>query len=194
MKRLFQKNKTSSGSDASPAAPEIVPAQSPAPPRPAAGQRSERARPRVENVAAVIGYSCANAVLDYAYILALADFISTSSTASKDAARALRKELKYGAPETQERAVRLLGILMRNSDTRFKRKSLPPAVPHRQRLTCRLVTEEIASKRFLSELADLASNKKTQPAVLAMIQRVLSPLAYDYQVRNVAPLALLRSC
>lgn len=64
-----------------------------------------------------------NEVFDYPYILSLADFISRSSTASKDAARALRKELKYGAPDTQERAIRLIGILLRNSDTRFKRKS-----------------------------------------------------------------------
>lgn len=71
------------------------------------------------------GYSCASEVLDYEYILSLADFVSRSSTAAKDAARALRKELKYGASDTQERAPRLMGILLQNSDTRFKRKSFP---------------------------------------------------------------------
>ena len=74
------------------------------------------------------GYSCASTTFDYPYLLALGDYISLSSAASKDAARALRKELKYGAPAAQERAIRLMGILARNADIRFKRASaaLPP--------------------------------------------------------------------
>ena len=61
----------------------------------------------------------------YPLILSLCDYISLSAAAASDAARALRKEIKYAVPDAQERAVRLLGIMMRNSDLRFKRASVP---------------------------------------------------------------------
>lgn len=60
----------------------------------------------------------------------------------------------------QERAIRLMGILMRNTDHRFR--------------------EQVASKKFLTELTELVSNKRTDPKVKEMVYRVLSPLAHDY--------------
>jgi hypothetical protein len=42
---------------------------------------------------------------------------------SKDAARALRKEIKYGSEEARLRAVKLLVIIWWNSGERFKRES-----------------------------------------------------------------------
>lgn len=65
-------------------------------------------------------WCCASPTFDYPYILALADYLSTSGAAAKEAARALRKEFKHAVPEAQERAVRLTGILMRNTDLRFR--------------------------------------------------------------------------
>ncbi|KAL8277104.1 hypothetical protein RQP46_010532 [Phenoliferia psychrophenolica] len=117
--------------------------------------------PRVDNVVGVIGWSCANPTLDYPLILALCDHISLSSAAAQEAARALRKEIKYAVPDAQERAVRLLGIVMRNSDHRFK--------------------QQVANKKFIAALQELATSKKTEPRVVDMLLRVLSPLAYDYQ-------------
>lgn len=52
--------------------------------------------------------------------------------------------------------------------------------------------EQIASKKFLGDLSDLATNKKTESAVVAMILRVLSPLAFEYQV-SLAPLNFYHS-
>ncbi|KAK4048427.1 hypothetical protein OIV83_004773 [Microbotryomycetes sp. JL201] len=89
------------------------------------------------------------------------DHLSSSSAASKEAAKALRKEFKHATPEAQERAVRLTGILMRNTDVRFR--------------------EQVASKKFLADLSDMSANKKTDPRVKDMIVRVLSPLAFEYQ-------------
>ncbi|GAA6007456.1 hypothetical protein JCM11491_004169 [Sporobolomyces phaffii] len=117
--------------------------------------------PRVHNVGQAIGWSVAMPAFDFPYLLALGDHLSSSSQASKDAAKALRTEFKHGAPMAQERAVRLTGILMRNTDHRFR--------------------EQVASKKFLSDLADLATSKKTEPRVRDMVLRVLSPLAYEYQ-------------
>ncbi|KAK4700777.1 hypothetical protein P7C70_g5463, partial [Phenoliferia sp. Uapishka_3] len=126
------------------------------------GQQQQSLRPpRVDNVTGVIGWSCAAEHLDYPLILSLCDHISLSAAASKEAAKALRKEIKYAVPDAQERAVRLLGIMMRNSDLRFK--------------------QQIASKKFLDELKELTTNKKTEPRVVNMVFRVLCPLAYEYQ-------------
>ncbi|KAM0786118.1 hypothetical protein ACM66B_006928 [Microbotryomycetes sp. NB124-2] len=117
--------------------------------------------PPPQQVSNAIGWSCASSTFDFPYILSLADHLSSSSAASKEAAKALRKEFKHATPEAQERAVRLTGILMRNTDLRFR--------------------EQVASKKFLAELSDLHSNKKTDPRVKDMIVRVLSPLAFEYQ-------------
>lgn len=120
---------------------------------------------------------------DFPYLLALSDYLSSSSQASKDASKALRTEFKvielsrsvtrtrrltrsgkqHGAPVAQERAVRLTGILVKNTDHRFR--------------------EQVASKKFLTELSDMVASKKVEPAVKEMVYRVFSPLAYDYQVR-----------
>lgn len=68
------------------------------------------------------GYSCASSTFDYSYLFCLCDHISLSLTASKEAAKALKRELKYSdSAIVQERAVRLMGIMCRNSDSRFKR-------------------------------------------------------------------------
>lgn len=45
----------------------------------------------------------------------------------------------------------------------------------------RTLAEQVASKKFLGELQDLCTSRKTDPRVADMILRVLSPLAYDYQ-------------
>ncbi|SCZ94620.1 BZ3500_MvSof-1268-A1-R1_Chr12-3g04002 [Microbotryum saponariae] len=116
--------------------------------------------PRVRDVINAIGWSCAAPQFDFTYVLALADHIGFSTAASKDAAKALRKEFKHAVPSAQERAVRLTGILARNADLRFRK--------------------EVASKKFLAELENLATSRSTEPPVKQMVLRVLSPLAYEY--------------
>ncbi|BGP35167.1 hypothetical protein JCM10296v2_006997 [Rhodotorula toruloides] len=98
---------------------------------------------------------------DWSYILSLAEYLSSSSSASKDAAKALVKEFKHATPDAQERAVRLTGILYRNTNERFQ--------------------EQVASKKFLSSLTALLSSPATAPSTKRMIYLTLSPLAYDAQ-------------
>ncbi|KAK4052305.1 hypothetical protein OIO90_004386 [Microbotryomycetes sp. JL221] len=117
--------------------------------------------PPPTQVSNAIGWSCASSTFDFPFVLALADHLSSSSAASKEAAKALRKEFKHATPEAQERAVRLTGILMRNTDVRFR--------------------EQVASKKFLADWSDMFNSKKTDARVKDMILRVLSPLAYEYQ-------------
>ncbi|BGP03274.1 hypothetical protein NBRC10513v2_007002 [Rhodotorula toruloides] len=98
---------------------------------------------------------------DWSYILSLAEYLSSSSSASKDAAKALVKEFKHATPNAQERAVRLTGILFRNTNERFQ--------------------EQVASKKFLTSLSALLSSPSTPAYTKRMIYLTLSPLAYDAQ-------------
>lgn len=170
--------------------------------------------PRVQDVANAIGWSC-GVGFDFAYILNLADYLIASKDASKDAAKALTKEFKvsptpppqdtpapdplpgpqHAAPPAQERAVRLTGILFRNTNSRFQRAS---PVLERARVICALMhpcrtdlllrgplprppppSEQVAQKKFLSALTALASSSTSTPSVRLMVFRVLSPLAYE---------------
>ncbi|GAA5903112.1 uncharacterized protein JCM6883_002701 [Sporobolomyces salmoneus] len=161
MKRLFNKKQHTPPQPSTPEEP--VPSRPPPPSTssPSSGSPSLPPPPRVQNVGNAIGWSVAMPQFDFPYLLALGDHLSSSSQASKDASKALRTEFKHGAPLAQERAVRLTGILMRNTDHRFR--------------------EQVASKKFLSELNDLVGSKKTEPNVKEMVYRVFSPLAYEYQ-------------
>lgn len=93
---------------------------------------------------------------------------------------------QHAVPEAQERAVRLTGILMRNTDLRFRGELGSPCPSWRceASLTFHACAEQVASKKFLSDLQDLATGKKVDPRVQDMVLRVLSPLAFDYQVRS----------
>ncbi|GAA5862036.1 hypothetical protein JCM3774_006148 [Rhodotorula dairenensis] len=115
--------------------------------------------PRVQDVGNAIGWSVAMTAFDYGYLLELADYLASSGSASKDAAKALTKEFKHATPPAQERAVRLTGILFRNTDTRFR--------------------QQVAQKKFLAAMTALVSSPTSPPPVKLMVFRVLSPLAYE---------------
>ncbi|KAM0747771.1 hypothetical protein T439DRAFT_328432 [Meredithblackwellia eburnea MCA 4105] len=129
--------------------------------------------PPIHHITQIIGWSVAHNPLDFPILLQLADYISTSTDRSKEAARAIRKELKYGQnDDAKQRAIRLLGVLMSASDLRFR--------------------QQIVSKKFLAELSDLGTSKKTAPAVHDMLLKVLSPLAWEYQRdQDLLPLTTL---
>jgi len=113
-----------------------------------------------------------NSNVDWSYVLALADAISSSEAAAKEAARAVRKELKYGEPEAQRRATRVLAILMINASDRFRM--------------------QIATKRFLEVVDQTATSSKTDPSVSAKIFDVLAVLAFLYQ--DDADLGIITKC
>lgn len=185
MKRLFHrkdKNKSSSelGSSAGATPPPTAQYPSPGvtPPPPAAtpanaqqpppgmvavqGQQGATyvpRPPRVQDVGNAIGWSVAMTAFDFGYLLELADYLASSTSASKEAAKALTKEFKHATPPAQERAVRLTGILFRNTDTRFR--------------------QQVAQKKFLAALTGLVSSPTSTPSVKLMVFRVLSPLAYE---------------
>ncbi|GAA5990346.1 hypothetical protein JCM10908_007327 [Rhodotorula pacifica] len=176
MKRLFQrKDKHKHDHDPSPtqtsggplAPPVPIAAATPNPHAPPPGMVPVQGLqgafvprpPRVQDVGNAIGWSVAMNTFDYAYLLELADYLASSANASKEAAKALTKEFKHASPPAQERAVRLTGILFRNTDTRFR--------------------QQVAQKKFLAALTGLVSSPTSPPPVKLMVFRVLSPLAYE---------------
>lgn len=256
MKRLFHrkdKNKSSSEQGSSAGAtpptaqypspgvtppPAAVPLNAQPPPGMVTVQGQQGATyvprpPRVQDVGNAIGWSVAMTAFDFGYLLELADYLASSASASKEAAKALTKEFKvssgrnvgltrdrsgghyrrrsrddclhfhhpeadmapflqHAMPPAQERAVRLTGILFRNTDTRFRRtsQSLLPlsavngttspddvAVQIVERYLHR--TEQVAQKKFLAALTGLVSSPTSTPSVKLMVFRVLSPLAYE---------------
>ncbi|KPV72045.1 uncharacterized protein RHOBADRAFT_56178 [Rhodotorula graminis WP1] len=121
--------------------------------------------PRVQDVGNAVGWSVAMPAFDWAYLLALSDHLSTSSSASKDATKALIAEFKHATPHAQQRAVHLTSLLWtQDSNDRFK--------------------EQVASKKFLASLTDLVGDQSTPPQVKSMVYRVLSPLAFDAQSKS----------
>ena len=91
----------------------------------------------------------------------MADTLSHSEESGKEAARAIRKEFKYGTPDAQKRAIRVWAILCLNATDRFRLQT--------------------AQKRFLEVVEDLATSKKTKPPVKSSMLNALSALAYQYK-------------
>ncbi|EST05990.2 hypothetical protein PSEUBRA_005045 [Kalmanozyma brasiliensis GHG001] len=125
-------------------------------------------------VASRIGWITANAheEQDWMHVLPIIDLVSQSEAASKEAARALRKEFKYGTVDTQRRAVRLWALLTLNASDRFRL--------------------QVASRRFLESIEDTIASSKTPLSVKETMLRVLGVLAFEF--RNDADLAAVTKC
>ncbi|KDN47946.1 hypothetical protein K437DRAFT_89843 [Tilletiaria anomala UBC 951] len=116
----------------------------------------------IVEVTAKIGWLCANEgkPFEWAYMLSLARALSRSESASKEAARALRKEFKYAMPDAQKRAARVWAILALNASDYFRL--------------------QIATKRFLEVVDDIIKSSKTPPPVKGGVLNALSVLAYEF--------------
>lgn len=127
-----------------------------------------------EAVASRIGWLSANACddQDWMQMLPLIDMISHSEAASKEAARTLRKEFRYGTVDTQRRAVRVWALLALNASDHFRL--------------------QIASKRFLEAIEDTIASSKTPLSVKETMLRVLGVLAFEF--KNDAELASVTKC
>lgn len=115
------------------------------------------------HVSSRIGFLCAHATTETEWmeIFPLLDLVSSSDAAAKEAARAIRKEFKYGSVDTQKRAVRVWALLSLNASERFRR--------------------EVAGKRFLDSVEESVSSSKTPLSVKETMLRVLGVLAWEFK-------------
>lgn len=115
-----------------------------------------------ESVVQTIGYLCASGNDDWDRVLLLCDEVSSSEDMAKEAAKALRKEIELGQPESQRRAARLCVIMMRNATDRFRL--------------------QIANKKYLDVLEKTIKSSKTTAETKTMLLKALSVLAYENRV------------
>ncbi|KAJ6476219.1 hypothetical protein C8R45DRAFT_373471 [Mycena sanguinolenta] len=105
-----------------------------------------------------IGFLTATASEDWTLLLDVCDHASATDVDAKEAARALRREFKYGEPNAQLAAARLWAFMLRNSSDVF---------------VCRCM-----SRKFLDTLEDLLTSSHTSPVVRERVMDVLAAAAY----------------
>ncbi|KAJ8083200.1 Rho guanine nucleotide exchange factor [Marasmius tenuissimus] len=111
-----------------------------------------------EELTVLIGFLTATASEDWALVLDVCERTSASETNAKEAIRALRREFKYGEPQTQLSAARLWAIMLRNSTDAFISQSI--------------------SQKFLDTLENLCFSRRTNPVVRERVLDVLAAAAY----------------
>lgn len=115
------------------------------------------------NLTAKIRWICSHPAMrdEVDAILSLAELVAQSEVASKEAARAVRKELKWGSPESQQRAIRVWAMLM-----------LYGADPFRL---------QVAQRRFLEILELVMTDPKTSLTVKENLLDLWGMFAYHFQ-------------
>ncbi|KAJ7145882.1 hypothetical protein C8R44DRAFT_863719 [Mycena epipterygia] len=105
-----------------------------------------------------IGFLTATTSEDWMLVLDVCEHASASKSSAKEAARALRREFKYGKPAAQLAAARLWAIMLHNSSDTFISQS--------------------TSRKFLNTLKNLLTSSRTIPVVRERVMDVLAAAAY----------------
>ncbi|KAK7049954.1 Rho guanine nucleotide exchange factor [Paramarasmius palmivorus] len=105
-----------------------------------------------------IGYLTATGREDWATALYICDCASSDQTLAEEAARALRREFKYGEPSAQLNAVRLWAILLLNANE--------------------IIMAQLMSCKFLKTLENLVVNPKINHDVKERVLYVVAAAAY----------------
>ncbi|KZT36257.1 hypothetical protein SISSUDRAFT_1121095 [Sistotremastrum suecicum HHB10207 ss-3] len=113
-----------------------------------------------ENVRSLIGWWSAKSSEDWSVALHICEVASASEANAKEAAKALRKTLKWGDPGPQLSAARLWAIMLRNPSPLF--------------------LAEATSSKFLSAVEDVVTKSTTTPVVKSRVLEVLAGAAYAY--------------
>ncbi|KAG6867788.1 hypothetical protein C0995_004571, partial [Termitomyces sp. Mi166 len=106
-----------------------------------------------------LGYLTATASEDWNLVLEVTERASMSESNAKDAARALRREFKYGEPTAQLAAARLWAILLRNVKNDW-------------------FVQQSTTRKFTETLEDLLSSTRTPPVVRERILDVIGAAAF----------------
>ncbi|KAH9996151.1 hypothetical protein BJV74DRAFT_828545, partial [Russula compacta] len=105
-----------------------------------------------------IGYLTATSSEDWAVVLDVCERASATEANAKEAAKALRREFKYGEPSAQLSAAKLWAVMLRNSSELF--------------------VHQCAKGKFLDTLEDVLISQRTSPVVRERLLDVLAAAAY----------------
>jgi len=106
---------------------------------------------------------------DWAYLLQLADTISHSEASAREAAKALKKELKHADAEPRKRAIKVWAVLTLNGSDRFKM--------------------QIVEKSFLKTIEEILASTKTPYAIKEVLMDTYGMLAFEVGCHALAPRA-----
>jgi hypothetical protein len=106
----------------------------------------------------MIGYLTATSSEDWAVVLEVCERASATETNAKEAAKALRREFKYGEAPQQLSAARLWAIMLRNSSEIF--------------------VHQCMKSKFTDTLEDVLTSQRTSPVVRERLLDVLAAAAY----------------
>ncbi|KAI0299014.1 hypothetical protein B0F90DRAFT_1810761 [Multifurca ochricompacta] len=104
------------------------------------------------------GYLTATSSEDWAVVLEVCERASATEANAKEAAKALRREFKYGEAPQQLSAARLWAIMLRNSSELF--------------------VHQCMKSKFMDTLDDVLSSQRTSPVVRERLLDVLAAAAY----------------
>ncbi|KAG8830378.1 hypothetical protein FRC18_008187 [Serendipita sp. 400] len=124
------------------------------------GGGKEREKEANVELVRMIGFLTAAAPDDWNMVLEVCDRASASESAAKEAARALRREFKYGEPSAQLSAARLWAIMLQNASETF--------------------ILQTSSRKFLENLEDVINAETTSPVVRERLLDVLASAAYKF--------------
>ncbi|KZO97597.1 hypothetical protein CALVIDRAFT_597507 [Calocera viscosa TUFC12733] len=114
-----------------------------------------------------IGWLTAHASEDWVRVLDLCERAKVSDGTAKEAAKALRKDIKYGEPPAQVSAARLWAILLRNCGEPF--------------------VSLCASKKFMDAVEVVLTKENPHPVVNERLKHVLASAAYTWPSAGVEP-------
>ncbi|KAH8977421.1 hypothetical protein EDB92DRAFT_1917348 [Lactarius akahatsu] len=106
----------------------------------------------------MIGYLTATSSEDWAVVLEVCERASATEANAKEAAKALRREFKYGEAPQQLSAARLWAIMLRNSSEIF--------------------VHQCMKSKFMDTLEDVLTSQRTSPVVRERLLDVLAAAAY----------------
>ncbi|EJU00250.1 hypothetical protein DACRYDRAFT_117303 [Dacryopinax primogenitus] len=112
-----------------------------------------------------IGWLTAHASEDWVRVLDLCERAKESDVTAKEAAKALRKDIKYGEPPAQVSAARLWAILLRNCGEPF--------------------VSLCASKKFMDAVEIILTKENPHPVVTERLKHVLASAAYTWPSAGV---------
>ncbi|KZT53163.1 hypothetical protein CALCODRAFT_501374 [Calocera cornea HHB12733] len=114
-----------------------------------------------------IGWLTAHASEDWVRVLDLCERAKESDATAKEAAKALRKDIKYGEPPAQVSAARLWAILLRNCGDPF--------------------VSLCASKKFMDAVEVVLTKENPHPVVNERLKHVLASAANTWPQAGVEP-------
>ncbi|KAI9461993.1 hypothetical protein BJY52DRAFT_1185334 [Lactarius psammicola] len=112
----------------------------------------------------MIGYLTATSSEDWAVVLEVCERASATEANAKEAAKALRREFKYGEAPQQLSAARLWAIMLRNSSEIF--------------------VHQCMKSKFMDTLEDVLTSQRTSPVVRERLLDVLAAASYASSVTS----------